>query len=203
MGIADRAAFSDGLRIEAVKADRRKERRLARQLKRRSRGRRYKRADFGREKSKIALRNRQITHMPTTAIARRYDFSAVEDLHIRNMTKSVKGTINNPGQNVARKRGLNGEILEQSWGEFQSQLAYKAEWAGKLIERVRPHHTSQICSGCGVRDGSHRKGKRYDCGRCGLSVDADRNAVINILRRAIDDSAGRVGTESRTRSGAR
>ena len=205
MGIADRAAFSDSLRIEAVKANRRKERRLAQRLsrvKRRARGRRYKHADFGREKSKIALRSRQITHMPTTAIARRYDFSAVEDLHIRNMTKSVKATIDNPEQNVARKRGLNREILEQSWGEFQSQLAYEAEWAGKLIERVRPHHTSQICSGCGVRDGSHRKGKRYDCGRCGLIVDADRNAAINILRRAIDDSAGRVGTGSRKRSGA-
>ena len=118
------------------------------------------------------------------------------------MTKSAKGTAEEPGRNVAQKRGLNREILEQSWGRFQSQLSYKAEWDGKATKAVEPRYTSQTCSGCGVVDASQRKGKRYDCARCGLSMDADRNAAINILRRAISDGAARLGTGSRNGSGA-
>lgn len=76
------------------------------------------------------------------------------------------------------------------------------ERAGKATRGVRPHYTSQTCGGCGVVEGSQRKGKRYDCGRCGLSVDADCNAAINILRRAMDDGATRVGTGSCEISGA-
>ena len=203
MGVSVRAALSDGPRIERIRIDRRRRRRLQRRLSRARKGS-YSRGASGRiarVRGRIALQT-QATHRATTAIVRRYDFIAFEDLRIRNMTKSARGTVEEPGKNVSQKRGLNREILEQSWGRFQSQLAYKAEWAGKAPRCVRPHYTSQTCGGCGVVDGSQRKGKRYDCGRCGLSVDADRNAAINILRRAIDDGAARVGTGSREMSGA-
>ena len=46
-----------------------------------------------------------------------YDFIAIEDLEIKNMTKSAKGTLEEPGKNVAQKRGLNREIMRQSWGD--------------------------------------------------------------------------------------
>lgn len=76
--------------------------------------RRRKRADCASERSGIALRQTQATHRATTAIVRRYDFIAFEDLRIRNMTKSAKGTAEEPGKSASQNRGLNREILEQS-----------------------------------------------------------------------------------------
>ena len=205
MGVSERATLSDGTWIKRVRIDKRRKKRLQRRLSRAKKGsksRRRKRADYARECNKAALRQLQATHRHTTEIVRKYDFIVFEDLQIPNMTKSANGTADKPGKNVAQKRGLNREILEQGWGLFRSQLTYKAEWAGKTTKAIKPHYTSQICSKCGVKDGDQRKGKRYDCGRCGLSMDADLNAAINILRRGMDSVAGRVGTGSREGSGA-
>lgn len=196
MGVSVRAAFSDGSSMPRVRKNKRHKRRLQRRMSRAqkgSNGYKRKRRDHARECGRIALRHRQATHRQTTAIVRRHDFIALEKLEIPNMTKSARGTVEEPGKNVARKRGLNREILEQSWGEFQRQLQYKAEWAGKATWAVDPKYTSQTCSGCGVVDKSQRKKRRYDCRRCGLSMDADHNAAVNILRRAIKEAAGRVG----------
>lgn len=196
MGVSVRAAFSDGSSIVRVRKNKRRKRRLQRRISRAQKGSsgyKRKRRDHARECGRIALRHRQATHRQTTAIVRNHDFIAFEKLEIPNMTKSARGTVEKPGKNVAQKRGLNREILEQSWGEFQRQLQYKAEWAGKATWAVDPKYTSQTCSGCGVVDKSQRKKRRYDCRRCGLSIDADHNAAINILRRAIEEAAGRVG----------
>ena len=203
MGTADRASFSDGRAIARVKIDKRKKKRLQRRLtraKKNSKNRRRKRADYVRERSRMALAERQATHRQTTAIVRECDFIAFEELRIKNMTRSAKGEVENPGKRVAQKRGLNREMLEQGWGQFQQQLRHNAEWAGKTTKAVKPHHTSQMCSGCGVVDGCQRKRKRYDCVRCGLSLDADHNAAINILRRGL--APARVGTGRRKASGA-
>ena len=53
---------------------------------------------------------------------------AIEDLPVRNMTRSAAGTLENPGTGVAQKRGLNRSITEQTWGMIRLQLNYKAEW---------------------------------------------------------------------------
>ena len=84
--------------------------------------------------------------MLTTDLVRRFGLIAVEDLAIRNMTRSAAGTIENPGTGVAQKRGLNRSITEQTWGLIRSQLAYKAEWAGRELVVVDPKFTSQRCS---------------------------------------------------------
>ena len=123
MGMSDRAAFSDGSRIERSRVDKRRQKQLQRRLsraKKGSYGRRRKRADYARKRGRTALRQTQATHRATTAIVRRYDFIAFEDLSIRNMTKSARGAVEKPGRHVAQKRGLNREILEQSWGRLQS-----------------------------------------------------------------------------------
>ena len=196
MGVSIRATFSDGSSIPRVRKNKRRKRMLQRRMSRAQKGSsgyKRKRRDHARECGRIALRHLQATHRQTTAIVRKHDFIAFEKLEIPNMTKSARGTLEKQGKNVAQKRGLNREILEQSWGEFRRQLQYKAEWAGKATRAVDPKYTSQTCSGCGVVDKSQRKKRRYDCRRCGLSIDADHNAAIIILRRAIKEAAGRVG----------
>ena len=132
----------------------------------------------------------QATHRLTTDLVRRYGLIAIENLTIRNMSKSAAGTVDEPGKNVAQKRGLNRSILEQQWGELARQLAYKAEWAGRQFDKVKPYYTSQVCHQCGVV--GKRNGIRFRCPNsgCGWQGDADDNAAINILVRYLAEQAG-------------
>ena len=131
------------------------------------------------------VRNRNECHRVTTELVRRFGLIALEDLPVKNMTASAKGTLENPGRNVRQKAGLNRSITEQTWGLLRSQLAYKAEWAGRELVAVDPKFTSQRCSECGVVSAEHRQRKRYDCAECGMTEDADVNAARNILHKAL------------------
>ena len=66
------------------------------------------------------------------------------------MTRSAKGMVENPGQNVKAKAGLNRAILRQGWSLFVNMLEYKLAWNGGLLVKVPPRHTSQTCSVCEV-----------------------------------------------------
>ena len=140
---------------------------------------------LARLRHREALRNRNECHRISTEIIRNHDLIAVEDLRIGKMTRSARGTAEKPGRNVSAKSGLNRSVLEQSWGIIVSQLAYKSQWYGREFIRVDARHTSQLCSGCGGIDPESRQRKRYRCGACGLRMDADTNAAINILRRGL------------------
>jgi putative transposase len=72
--------------------------------------------------------------------------SRLEDLQVVGMTRSAKGTTQNPGRNVHAKAGLNREILRSGWGLLVRRLEDKAP---DRVEKVRPHFTSQRCSACG------------------------------------------------------
>jgi putative transposase len=61
------------------------------------------------------------------------------------MSKSSKGSVAQPGKRVRQKAALNRAILDQGWGEFRRQLAYKMEWNGGMLLAVPPYHTSQAC----------------------------------------------------------
>ena len=67
----------------------------------------------------------------------------VENLKVGNMSRSAKGTEQEPGRKVRAKSGLNRSILDQGWGEFLRQLSYKQEWRGGLLISVNPRYTSQ------------------------------------------------------------
>ena len=140
---------------------------------------------LSRETYRNRIRNRNLCHELTTAMIERYGLIAVEDLNIGNMTRSARGTLESPGRNVSQKRGLNRSILEQTWGLILQQLTYKAEWAGRELLLVDPRGTSQRCSSCGIVDADNRDGQKYKCAYCGLEIDADLNAAINILDRAL------------------
>ena len=189
-GVAHRFTLSDGRHVERRDLDRRRLRRLQRRVaraKRGSSGRRKKVTALTKEWQRISERNRGDQHQSTAALVRDYDFIAVEDLRISNMVRSAAGTIEEPGSNVAAKSSLNRSILDQSWGSFYEQIAYKAASAGARFVRVPPHHTSQTCSACGVVDATSRRSQAvFICTSCGHVANADVNAAAVILHRGLD-----------------
>ena len=98
------------------------------------------------------------------------------------MSKSARGTIENPGTNVSAKSGLNKSILDQNWSEFRRQLEYKSDWYGAEVIPINPKYTSQRCSECGHTSQENRKTQaEFVCVSCRFSLNADRNAAKNIL----------------------
>jgi putative transposase len=111
---------------------------------------------------------------------------AVEDLKIKNMSKSAKGTIEIPGTNVAQKRGLNRAIMQQGWGIFFNLLEQKVTDNGGQFIKVPPEYSSQTCSVCGAIDKANRESQsRFVCKSCGYEINADHNAARNLLTRGL------------------
>jgi putative transposase len=132
--------------------------------------------------SKIANIRNDFVHKVTTAISKSYAYVTVEALKVKNMSKSAKGTADKHGTMVKQKSGLNKSILDQGWGRFRQFLAYKLKYnyGTELIE-VNPQYTSQKCSGCGHIHADNRKNQAsFRCVKCGLSMNADLNASLNI-----------------------
>ena len=187
LGVSDRLALSNGKSIGRRVIDRdglaEKQRRLAR-CKKGSREWGKRKAILSNAHGRDSVRNRNHCHRITSEIIKDFGRIAVEDLKVRNMTSSAKGTVENPGTNVKAKSRLNREIINQTWGMLREQLRYKAEWAGREFVVVSAQHTSQRCSECGVIDPANRREKAYHCRSCGYQGDADVNAARNILARA-------------------
>jgi putative transposase len=133
---------------EATAGIRKTQRKLAR-TKKGSRGRLKAVAHLARQRRKLANRRKTHLHQLTAAIAARFDGIAVEDLQVKNMTASAKGTVESPGKNVRQKAGLNREILDTSPGMMISMLRYKAARAGGWFAVIDARNTSQECSECG------------------------------------------------------
>ena len=162
IGVSDRVALSDGRHIKRRRPKRDRVKQAQPRLSRCRKGsRRWKerRRVLSNRQHRQRVVNRNEVHRLTTALVREHDVIVAEDLHITNMTRSARGTVEDPGKNVSAKSGLNRSINEQTWGLILTQLAYKAEWAGREFVKVDPKHTSQTCSVCGVMDASHRSGK--------------------------------------------
>lgn len=126
---------------------------------------------------------RNYLHRATSKISKNYATVYVEDLKIKNMSRSAKGTKENPGKNVKVKSGLNKAILDQAWGEFRRQLQYKLDWLGGTLIAVPPKHTSLKCPQCGYVDNDNRKKQaQFKCIECGYAENADVVAAKNILK---------------------
>ena len=127
---------------------------------------------------------------------------ALEALHLRNMTRSAKGTAENPGRNVAAKAALNRVVLDAGFGLLEQMVVAKAEEAGRRIVRVNPRFSSQECSHCGHVASESRRKRRFRCVACGFTCHADVNAALVIRRRGqsalmseltpAEDAGGRV-----------
>jgi transposase len=114
----------------------------------------------------------------STDLARRFDVIRVENLCIGDMTRSARGTVEQPGRNVAAKSRLNRKILASGWGLLSRRLDQKAP--GR-VEKVNPAYTSQRCSACGHVDPKSRESQAvFRCTACTFSLNADMNAAKNI-----------------------
>ncbi|MCX5344523.1 RNA-guided endonuclease InsQ/TnpB family protein [Streptomyces atratus] len=123
-------------------------------------------------------------HQTTTAIARTYGTVVVEALTITNMVKSARGTIEEPGKNVAQKSGLNRSISGEAWGRTVTMLTYKTARLGGTLHKVPAPGTSQRCSACGFTTPGNRESQAvFVCKNpdCGWSGNADHNAARNVL----------------------
>jgi transposase len=183
-GIAVSAALSTGemLRVPGLTVrERKRMQRLERRLARARRGserRKRVRLAIARIRARETDRRKDWTEKASTDIARRFDLIRVEDLRIRNMTRSAKGTRQDPGRNVGQKAWLNREILRAGWGLLVRRLEEKAP--GR-VEKIRPAFTSQRCSACGQVDRRSRESQAvFQCTACGYACNADVNAARNI-----------------------
>ena len=121
----------------------------------------------------------------TTRIAKNQGVVAMEDLRVRNMTASARGTIEKPGKNVSAKAGLNRSILDVAPGALRVRLGHKLAVSGGVLLLVPPAHTSQRCNACGhIETGNRVSRDLFTCLVCGHSADADVNASRNIRDRA-------------------
>ena len=116
---------------------------------------------------------RDWAHKTALNLASRFGTVVLEDLRIKNMTTSAKGTIEKPGSMVRQKAGLNRSILNQGWFSFQTILAYKLEERGGYLCKVDPAYTSQTCSECGAVDRQSRESQAvFVCRHCGFHIHA-------------------------------
>ncbi len=184
---AGQVATSDGVlhrmpdmgRLEAQQ--RRRQRTVARR-KRGSKRRARAVRQLAKTQRKIANKRHDWHHKTSRRIADGAHTVVIEDLKTANMTKSARGSVEEPGRNVKQKAGLNRVILGTGWGRLRLMLAYKA---GRLIA-VDPRHTSQTCAACGVVDSRSRRSQSdFRCVACGHADNADLNAAANIRRQGL------------------
>jgi putative transposase len=184
LGLINFATLSDGAVIKNPRHLKKHEERLAkrqRELSNKEKGgvRRKK------QKRKVALlhekiRNarRDFLHKISLHLVNSYSLVALENLSIKKMSME----------------GLGKSINDAGWNEFANMLGYKAEEAGCRIVFVNPDGTTKECSSCGEVVDKGLRERWHSCPSCGLSMDRDLNASINILKRA---TAGQAGSNAR------
>jgi len=161
--------------FEHPKPLQRAERRLIRrqrQLARKKKGSQNSRKvalKVGRLHRKVAAQRKNFLHEATTKLAKNKSVIVIEDLKVANMVKN---------------RRLAKAISEQGWGEFRRQLGYKCAWYGStLITAPQFYASSKTCSRCGTIKKTLTLADRiFRCDACGLEIDRDLNAAINLAR---------------------
>jgi putative transposase len=192
LGINVFAAGSNGLKIEplnAYKLHQCRLRRYQRSVSRKVKGssnRKKAIQKLGNLHRKIARMRSDWLNKLTTVLVNDHPVIALEDLKVSNMSRSAKGTAEEPGKRVRQKARLNRGILDQAWGEFARQLQYKAQALGGAVVYVNPAYSSQGCNVCGHVDKANRKTQEsFLCMACGHAENADIHAAKNILQRGL------------------
>ena len=179
MGISKRLTLSDGETVRKREIDRSRITRLQRSVSRKKKGssnRRKAVSKLAKEWQRVTDRERDYLHRLSAELVKMYDFIAVEKLKTKNML---------------RDKNLAKSISEQTWGKFVTLLDEKAESAGVKVAYVNPKGTSQECSGCGATVKKPLSARTHKCG-CGVEMDRDVNAALNILHRGISVAGGKL-----------
>ncbi len=195
LGLKVYYADSDGNMVENPRHYRKAEKRLKRlhrRLSKKQKGsanRRRARKQLAKAYLKVSRQREDFARKQANALVTSHDFIAYEDLKIRNMV---------------RNRHLSKSISDASWGTFLQWVNYYAAMHGIPIITVPPQFTSQDCSGCGTRVKKSLSVRTHICPACGLVLDRDENAAVNILHagllilllRAFAGTVGHTGTSS-------
>jgi putative transposase len=189
LGIARFATLSDGTFYAPLNSFKRHETALRKAQQAMSRRTQFSnnwrkaKARVQRIHSRIGNARRDYLHKATTTISQNHAMVCIEDLQVRNLSRSAAGSTENPGQKVRAKSGLNKSILDQGWFEFRRQLDYKLHWRGGWLVAVPPRNTSRSCPCCGHVSANNRQTQaRFDCVACGFEENADVVGAINVLR---------------------
>ncbi|MFH0738061.1 MAG: transposase [Candidatus Micrarchaeota archaeon] len=173
LGIETFAHLSDGSKIENPRYLRLAEERLRlaqRRMSKKKKGglnRAKARKDVAVAYEKLTNKRRDFLHKASRVLVNKYALIAVEALNNEGLAQGF----------------LAKGILDCSWAEFASMIAYKAEEAGCEVVLVNPAHTTQMCSSCGLIRKKSLAERWHEC-PCGASMHRDLNAAINILQRA-------------------
>jgi putative transposase len=180
LGLKSAAVTHDGTEarvIETQQALRRhlkKLRRLNRRLARKQKGSRNRvkaKLELSRLHYRISCLRQDHLHQLTSSLARTKSVIVLEDLHVKGMQ---------------RNKHLSLSVGDAGMGELRRQLAYKSEWYGStLILADRFHPSTQLCSTCGCLNEQMKgleslKQRAFKCNACGLSLDRDENAALNL-----------------------
>jgi len=172
VGLKEFVTLSDGTIISNPKHTKKYEKQLAKEQRRLSKKQkggknRFKqRLKVRKIQNKIRDTRRDFLHKTSNSIAKKYDGIVVEDLNI-------KGMMNN--------HCLAKSIGDVSWSEFNRQLEYKCKWSFKYYIKIgRFEPTSKTCSKCGCVQEMPLSKRVFDCPDCGISIDRDLNASLNI-----------------------
>jgi putative transposase len=164
---------ADGESVEPPRHYRKAEQRLAkaqRRVSRRKKGSHRRRkavALLKRKHQKVQRQRRDFHHKTALALLRQFDTIYLEDLRVANLV---------------RNRHLAKSISDAGWAQFRAILDAKAACAGRHVIAVPPAYTSQDCSGCRERVLKSLSVRTHVCPSCGLVIDRDENAAVNILR---------------------
>jgi len=184
VGLNHFISTSDGMQIRSPKYLRQSERKLTksqRQLSHKKNGsnrRKKARILVAKNHEKVSNQRLDFCHKTTYFLVQNYDGFAVENLNIKNMSKN---------------RYLAKSISDAGWGMFLNILKSKAENAGRGYKEIDPKWTSQKCSTCGEIVKKSLAVRMHNCPHCGLSLDRDINAALNILQKAWIEPSWRVG----------
>ncbi len=180
LGLNRLATLSDGKIIENPHHFRKFEEKLAQVQRRLSKKRKGSRNRF-KAKKRVALVHEAIAnvrkdylHKKANWLISNYSKIVMEDLRINEMTE----------------KGHGKGIHDASWGMFTNIVLYKAASAGSEIVFVDPKNTTKECSGCHFIVQKGLWERLHSCSTCGLVLDRDINAAINILARATAGMAG-------------
>lgn len=166
------AILSNGTVISNPKHTKKYENKLAKEQRKlskkqkRSKNRFKQRIKVRKIQNKIRYTRNDFLHKTSNSIAKNYDGIAVEDLNIKGMMKN---------------HCLAKSIGDVSWAECNRQLEYKCKWSFKHYLKIgRFEPTSKTCSNCGCVQEMPLSKRIFDCPNCGISIDRDLNASLNI-----------------------
>jgi putative transposase len=137
-------------------------------------------AQIRRLHARVANLRADAIHQATTALAQQHQVIGAEDLAVASLAR--RGGV--------RKRGLNRSLADASLGAVSRLLGYKTTWYGSVLIRAgRRFPSSKTCSSCGaVKAKLGLRERTYHCERCGLAIDRDRNAAVNLARHALAEA---------------